>query len=384
MTRHDAIHDSLTDNLSGLDLSKAEQAAMMKNITGGITMKIQKKLTVAFALTAALLLALTGVGVALTLNIFDLFGQKDQRFAQIAPQSVIATDAPVVAQSDKLGTSTASITNMYYDGDSLLVGYMLTSATFIEPFAPTAEQLSNMTPHDSAYAVAAQTEQEQRFSAAYEQAKRDKTPFGMVKYTVSVADHSYSDDGIDLGTWNETDDHSEEGALLCIRDYDDLPQAARGRDSLTIRIGLYQSATYLYFDGQNAYAMSERIELPPMTATARRASGETISYTGVGTLQDAQVRVTADVSAVHWSVNITPLDGALPELPENLWYDMVLDCGGSDIEASSFEITKSGDMLFLCNGDGALPQADTITIYILIVGDEEGTVSFPIELGING
>lgn len=57
----------------------------------------------------------------------------------------------------------------------------------------------------------------------------------------------------------------EDGRKVILHDFDDIPQ----RQSLWVRIEVYQSATYLYFDGQATYMMSERTPLVPMTAALR-------------------------------------------------------------------------------------------------------------------
>ena len=78
---------------------------------------------------------------------FEQFGQSERRFAEIAPQTVIDSETASI-QTERTGTVTASITNAYYDGESLLIGYTIQGNTSFEPFSPTAKELTHMQPTD--------------------------------------------------------------------------------------------------------------------------------------------------------------------------------------------------------------------------------------------
>ena len=235
-----------------------------------------KKLSVGLVFALVALLAATGIAAAAALNLFEKFGQNDRRFAEIAPQTAISAESSV-AQTEKTGTVAASITNAYYDGESLLIGYSIQGFSSFEPFSPTDEQLARMRPTD---AVPARLN-ESHLAEAFEAAQQAATPWGMATYRVAVSDHTYTDDGLDLGPWTETEDASDPDCLLAIRDFDALPETAKNRDSLSLHAAVYQYAVFDYFDGHSMYTTTERTELFPLTATVNRISRDSALFTGV-------------------------------------------------------------------------------------------------------
>lgn len=168
-----------------------------------------KKLSVGLVFALVALLAATGIAAAAALNLFEKFGQNDRRFAEIAPQTAISAESSV-AQTEKTGTVAASITNAYYDGESLLIGYSIQGVSSFEPFSPTDEQLARMRPTD---AVPARLN-ESHLAEAFEAARQAGTPWGMATYRIAVSDHTYTDDDLDLGPWTETEDASDPDCLL--------------------------------------------------------------------------------------------------------------------------------------------------------------------------
>ena len=100
--------------------------------------KVKKKLSIGFILAMVVILAAVSVAVAATVNLFEKFGQSEQRFAEIASQSLLQADTPVTTDSTKNGQVTAAITNAYYDGEALLIGYTVQSRSTYEHFNPHA------------------------------------------------------------------------------------------------------------------------------------------------------------------------------------------------------------------------------------------------------
>ena len=337
-----------------------------------------KKLSVGLVFALIALLAATGIAAAAALNLFEKFGQNDRRFAEIAPQTAISAESSV-AQTEKTGTVAASITNAYYDGESLLIGYSIQGFSSFEPFSPTDEQLARMRPTD---AVPARLN-ESHLAEAFEAARQAGTPWGMATYRVAVSDHTYTDDGLDLGPWTETEDASDPDCLLAIRDFDALPETAKNRDSLSLHAAVYQYAVFDYFDGHSMYTTTERTELFPLTATVNRISRDSALFMGFETVKGAKIGLSVQVSEIRLTAKMTAVDGTFPSIPDDSWFDLSLtDEDGEAFSPASFEILDRQTMCFTFDGNGQMPT--TLNASLLIVSPSGQTESIPIVLDVNG
>lgn len=160
--------------------------------------KAVRKRSIGLAFAFVALLAAVSVAAAAALNLFEQFGQSERRFAEIAPQTVIDSETASI-QTERTGTVTASIANAYYDGESLLIGYTIQGNTSFEPFSPTAKELTHMQPTDDVPDWLHAKTGDSALAKAWENAKQAGMPWGVVRYRVSASDHTYTDDGLDLG-----------------------------------------------------------------------------------------------------------------------------------------------------------------------------------------
>lgn len=249
--------------------------------------KAVRKRSIGLVFAFVALLAAVSVAAAAALNLFEQFGQSERRFAEIAPQTVIDSETASI-QTERTGTVTASIANAYYDGESLLIGYTIQGNTSFEPFSPTAKELAHMQPTDDVPDWLHAKTGDSALAKAWENTKQAGMPWGVVRYRVSASDHTYTDEGLDLGPWTETEDASDPNVFSAIRDFDALPEAAQKRDSLPVRIDVYQSAVWFYFDGHSMYTTSERMNLFPMTATIEQINHDSAQFMGFETINGAK------------------------------------------------------------------------------------------------
>ena len=166
--------------------------------------KAVRKRSIGLVFAFVALLAAVSVAAAAALNLFKQFGQSERRFAEIAPQTVIDSETASI-QTERTGTVTASIANAYYDGESLLIGYTIQGNTSFEPFSPTAKELTHMQPTDDVPDWLHAKTGDSALAKAWENAKQAGMPWGVVRYRVSASDHTYTDEGLDLGPWTETE-----------------------------------------------------------------------------------------------------------------------------------------------------------------------------------
>lgn len=340
----------------------------------GETQVMKKKLSVlAICVMIILSLALFGaVAEMLGLNLFELFGQRDHRLKELAPQAALNETVPVTTTSAELGEAVAGINSAYYDGQSLLVGYSIQNGRRIERFVPGEEMLSKMSLMDPQIGIVAENEDEALLMKEWIAAKESGNAMGIVRYSVSPSDSTVTDDGIDLPTTTESQMAGEENTVHYIREYENpLPDEAQDQDSLSFQIGLYQGASYLYFDGKNTYAYSESKELEPMRGSAWRADGEVRQFKGEGTYNGYPVSAEAFASAAVVRVTLTMDGGIFPALGEDTWYDLVLlDENGTKYRVRGGNDGNVKEMSVSYDGTGKLP--DSLTLRILVESENDG------------
>ena len=109
--------------------------------------KMKKKLSVGFVIVLALLLtSVTALAAGLGLNLFEYFGRKDAEWANMADKAVLETDKSIAVAHEALGEVEAAITNAYYDGERLLVAYMVEDGQRVEMWRPDETALAGLQP----------------------------------------------------------------------------------------------------------------------------------------------------------------------------------------------------------------------------------------------
>ena len=349
---------------------------------------MKKKMSV-LALCAIIIISLAlcgAVAEVLGINVFELFGQNDNRFKELAPKALLNEEAPVTVTSPDLGEAVAGINSVYYDGQSLLVAYSIQNGRRVERFVPSEEMLLKMSLLDPRLGMMAESEDESMLMKEWIAAKESKTAMGIVRYSISPSDHTITDDGIDLPPSTENQMEGEENTVHYIREYENpLPDGARNLEYLDIRLRLYQSATYLYFDGKNTYTYSETMEFTPLQATVWREDAEMRRFRGEGKYNGHPVSVEASVSAAAARVTITIDNGIFPAIAEDTWYDLVLlDENGTEYRAREGSDGNVKQMSISFDGTGKLPGR--LKLFILVGNegewDRENAIAnaMPIEL----
>ena len=256
----------------------------------------------------------------------------------------------------------------------------------MERFVPSEEMLLKMSLLDPRLGMMAESEEESLLMEEWIAAKESKTAMGIVRYSISPSDHTITDDGIDLPPSTENQMEGEENTVHYIREYENpLPDGARNLEYLDIRLRLYQSATYLYFDGKNTYTYSETMEFTPLQATVWRKDAEMRRFRGEGKYNGHPVSVEASVSAAAARVTITMDNGIFPALAEDTWYDLVLiDEFGTEYRTREGMGGNVNQMSVSFDGTGKLPGR--LKLFILVGNegewDRENAIAnaMPIEL----
>lgn len=348
---------------------------------------VRKKLTIGLVFALVALFALTSVALAVGINLFEFFGDGNSRYAEIAPETKLATETPVTVDSEPLGTTNATINSAYYDGKSLLVGYIIENNNHIEAFTPTDEQLSQMVKQED---VPAPSLSDSPVLAQYNEAVQSGKPFGYMSYTIYPSDHTETDDGIDLPPVTENEEVLPDGTLYVIREYENpLPAEVQDRDLLNIQIRLWQSTHGIYFDGTDYYLLlGEQKQAGVMTANIQRTVLGEKNFSGNGILGSLNISADATVSAVHASVVFTADGDGFPPLNNNdSWnYVIVVDESNKQLRCASAGLDASNKLVATFEGTGKMPQRLTAYILVSTEGDwdEEAAMkeATPIELTV--
>ena len=359
------IHQAVDHKLSGVRMDNQLAQRVLHASEGEKPMKKRFTLIPALVLIIALLTMAAAAAEALGIHIFELFGKTDERYAQLAPQAILEETAPVTVSSSELGDVIATINNAYYDGETLMVAYSVQGARRLEAFTPDDALLSRMEPFAYLPALdASQDAERAALLAQWQAALESHTPMGLVQWAVYPSDHTTTDDGIELPPTSEDHREGEDGTIYAIREYEmPLPEEVAGRDCLLLRIGLYRSATYWYWDGEVLFTLTEREQLEPMTAEVWRVDTELRAVTGNGHVGDIGVTVAGMASAANVQLTLT-LDAALPHLDDDAFYECYLfDEAGRWLHV---DYALDGTLLeqnFTFEGSGKMPES--LTLYVL-------------------
>lgn len=296
---------------------------------------MKRKFSVGLLVAIIAALALTGAALAAGLNLFELFGKRDARLARIADNAVLETDMPGEVETEKTGKSAVEIVNAWYDGESLIVAYTQDDARRFEPFTPTPRELAKMEPEEDGW-LPYELGPLDPVQQAYIDAVEAGTPFGFVEYSVFASDHMFAGE-IELMPSVGDEITLEDGRrAFCVELETPLPEDARNRDELTLRLPILRHEYRVWFDGKQAYRLSGPLDAEKRTyewidgktytsyasapeqigeavATVKRSDIETRRFAGEGSLNGVPVKAEATVTALRAEVRITSDGKALAD-----------------------------------------------------------------------
>lgn len=322
--------------------------------------QVMKKKISVLAISVALLLSLVLFGALaefLGLNLFEWFGKEDQRLMELAPQAILQEVSPVNTTDQELGTTTAAITSAYYDGQSLMLGYVIENGTALASYEPTPEQLAQMEKDTNPLVIMVRNPEAEDLIKQWNDAVQAGQPFGFVQHSISVSDHTLSHEGHDLPASSESQ-QPEGTAMYTIREYQNpLPTELQDKDMLQLEIGLARMTMYRYFDGKDAYVMHQSQELTSMKATVWRSDAKIQQYAGEGSYLGHPVKASATVSAAYAQATLHMEGGIFPALPEDAWYEIsLLDENQQELRLQTDDGQNTATISILFDGTGKLPH----------------------------
>ena len=297
-----SIQEAMDNRLSSLNVSPTRRAAIWRAVqTENCSTRRGAALPRTALAVLAVALVLGGTALAFGSNLFGHFAALDSRFGVIEDSAVVENAAPLETETPELGKAAARIESAYYDGRSLVVAAALEQTVRTEPYIPSEEELSLMTPISEDYALNIPEAGNDTLSD-YRKAVTEGVPCGYVTYTLYLGDHMTAN-GIDPGPPSGLSDRDEDG--LCeLREFSTLPEALQDQESLDLAIEVRGSAFYVYFDGETEYYRSDRVLTDTVTAVVNRTEAQSISYSGTGDLYGVPCTVTATVTPLYTEISI--------------------------------------------------------------------------------
>lgn len=378
------IREEIEKSLSPLAASSQRRmrirAAVSEERQKETPMKRKISAAIIFALTATLLMA--SIALAEHLNLFGFFGEKDERYAAIAPEATLSISEPALLSHTYLGSVKAGIDSAYYDGLTLNLAYRIENSRFAEIYTPTPDEIAAMKKTDAAPVGLVGNEPGFDIYQAYNQAIQAGTPFGYRQYSVYLSDHTITRDGIDIPPYAAWEEYDENGNYCEIREFDvPLPDELRSRDQLLISIDLYQQETCVWFDGQECYIRFSSSRVGKAEAMIPKTKGALQSMTGNGKIGSALCSANAEISKMAASVTFssdTPFDRFLQTPPEgteasDCWVEYALyDEKGNALRVHGcppLSADTQATVTFL--GTGELPQELKLYVYTAWEGQEK-------------
>ena len=268
------FHQAVDTTLSGLEGDPLLSQRVLLQARPKEEPKMKKKLSVGFVIVLALLLtSVTALAAGLGLNLFEYFGRKDAEWANMADKAVLETDKSIAVAHEALGEVEAAITNAYYDGERLLVAYMVEDGQRVEMWQPDETALAGLQPEaepDEAHTEAIGPGLK-KLKADILAAMEAGQPIGYVKRSI-LSDMDIIANGVTVSPSMSEEEALENGTFYQLLEYSaPLPEGVRDQDSLELRMSLTQQVSYHWFDGQRWYGREEaEQDAGEMTATVKQ------------------------------------------------------------------------------------------------------------------
>lgn len=370
------IRQALDRRLSGLTASEERRNAILQvaRQEGREDKPVRRKKTLIIAIALILAMLTSAAAVAETLNLFDFFGKEDARIAALAPKAMLEISEPALIEHPYLGDVAVKIDSAYFDGLAMSMTYQIDNSLYAEEYTPTEEEIARMKLDEPVILAIVGNEPYVEVHEAYNEAVENGTPFGYKQYTVRVHDHTYSDDGIDLGGGMGYEDYNGT-SLVGLLDFDaPLADELRSRDEITVVKGVFQHECTVWFDGKECYISYSMKDIGEIRATIPKDKNMVKTFSGTGSISGVECTFTAEVSplaAVLTLETILPIKEAFPiNAPAGTdrfdqWREMALvDEQGREYRAQEgMQYIDENHASVTFEGVGSLPEGLTAYAY---------------------
>lgn len=376
MLNEQNIKQAVDRRLSGLTASEERRMGILRAARQerreDKPVRRKKTLVIAIAMVVAMLTS--AIAVAETLNLFDFFGKDDARIAALAPKATLKITEPALIEHPYLGDVEVKIDSAYFDGLAMSMTYQIDNATYVEEYTPTAEEIAQMELDEPVILAIVGNEPYVEVYEAHNEAVSNGTSFGYKQYTVRVHDHTYSDDGIDLGGGMGYEDYNG-ASLVGLLDFDaPLADELRSRDEITVVKGVYQHECTVWFDGKECYISYAMKDIGEIRATIPKDKNAVKSFSGTGSINGVECAFKAEVSPLAAVLTLecaVPIEEAFPiNAPAGTdrfdqWREMgLVDDQGREYRAQEgMQYIDENHASVTFEGTGGLPESLTAYAY---------------------
>ncbi len=382
MKRNDAVGKCLRENLAGLSVSPEMREKMLLSITEGEKMK--RKFHISVALVAAImLLCLTALAVGS--NVFEYFSDRDSRLEKLNEMAGAVKGDETRIESDMLGSVPAIIDSAYFDGESLLIGFVIENANRFEAYIPSENELENARRVIDPIAVHPTNEMQRGILDAFAQAVEAGTSYGYKMSRVYAGDHTLVN-GVDLPPYSGLEDYDETGAYRAVREFESpLPEEISESSAACVEIKLYEAATVHYFDGKDikTYDLAMR-EAGIVKAEIAKTESEKRLYTGTAAIEDITFTAECELTPMQGKISIRA-DKDIFELvtytyegytwKDTAWQIYAVDENGAELRVKDgYSLRETNPFEVGVKGTGEFPKE--IHIYLLEAGKGPDTYGF--------
>ncbi len=310
----EAFDNAIRQTLASLREDEEAKTTMKRKLSMGVVF--------ALVLTAVLACAAVAAGMGFFGQLAEEYGGTWARlFGALEEKSDVNDELLSVegTEDTRYPEVAFSVSQSYYDGRTLYLTYELQNAasTYDFTWRPAREELAGMWMPGIVAAMPGEegptyTGDAALDEALLEAAKKDGSA-GVVAYQSGIGDGVWLSRTDELLAMTESDDRRlEDGTIIGMRKFSELPEAARDLDGLPIDFKLNRSRMYVYYDGETMYMKTEPDEKVRLPVTIPRSGAEE-PRTLHAEREFERYRVAADVTVtelvIRTEVTVTSLTG---------------------------------------------------------------------------
>ncbi len=366
------IRQAMDRRLSALDASPECRARIrrriMKEEEEMREIKGRRAMSVRVAAVFAAVLLIGSIAIAAAVNVFDLYGREYEAVGKLAPQSVLEDSKSVTVADEALGESTARITNGYYDGMTLVLGYTIENAGRVEVHTPSEEELAAAavrtdvnSPYSFCDGAYFDREEERALLSEMEEAMEQGRAFGVKVYWMEEDGQYSGDEFIPMNFQDHFGTSSVRYAVGQTEEW--LPQSMQQLDELPVRVTLQKCELMMYFDGEKLYVDSTTRKLSEeMQAVIPRAESQAVRYEGAGEYRGVKAKAVLELSHVLGELTLhseEPIFGNAVQTPQ-----IEISDARGNVFAGSFARDESRQVFrYVLYGNATCPEEIRVRIY---------------------
>lgn len=276
------LREALERRYAALEASPERRARILAAAGQQSTSARGGKVRLTLVLAMVALLALGSVGVAAGINLFTRMAEQNEELGRVAEQAMV-TDNPVfIYEHEKAGRIEGAITNAYYDGQKLQVGYYVTNLGKMDfSWLPSESEKARMeklegNPYEETLRIMQEAGMEiPDYYMHLLKAMEQGTEWGEEgRYVVF---HDIKANGISMeiaDNWYDIVSDGPSQIYEVIEYAQPLPGELVNQDSLQLEMPMLDHTVQRYFDGKDWFLYVYNYQVGALTATVSRTPAE--------------------------------------------------------------------------------------------------------------